>query len=155
MPPDARLVTHEHVGVGAGQSPMMIGKLGAVSRLGQGFRRLLGLTVLSPPGNVPVVMRPADRVRPWIALLVLGAHLWLVPFAFANPPDTLESGGVFDGGDYDDLVLVVMGMTGVVETGPVFEAPVSPVLDVEPVTEPPFPPTAPSRSRSIRAPPSA
>ena len=63
--------------------------------------------------------------------------------------------GIYDDADSDDVVLVVMAMTGVVETSPVFAAPARVVLLAEPVPEPPFRSVTPARSRPIRAPPSA
>jgi hypothetical protein len=93
------------------------------------------------------------RARSWVALIVLATHAWLAPFAFANPPDSLATGGVFDGGDFDDIVLVVMAMHGLVDTQPVFNgAPVGAVFRTQAV-EPAPPPTVPARALEIRAPP--
>ena len=48
-------------------------------------------------------MTSTQRSPPWLALLVLGDHVWLAPFAHDDPPDPLWIGGVFDGADYDDV----------------------------------------------------
>ena len=88
-----------------------------------------------------------------VTLLVLGTHLWLTPFAFANPPDSIETGGLFDEGDFDDIVLVVMAMHGLVDTRPMFEGVHEVVVSFAQPAELPPPLPAPIRALGIRAPP--
>jgi|SRR6516162_630860 hypothetical protein len=97
-------------------------------------------------------MTSTQRSPPWLALLVLGDHVWLAPFAHDDPPDPLWIGGVFDGADYDDVELLVMAMTAVVDTRPVFEAPTEDAIVVAAVPQPTYHPL-PTRVRPIRAPP--
>ena len=82
-----------------------------------------------------------------VTLLVLATHLWLTPFAFANPPDSIETGGLFDEGDFDDIVLVVMAMHGLVDTRPLFEGVYEAVVSFTQSVEPAPPPPAPARAR--------
>ncbi len=96
-----------------------------------------------------------DRFRPFFALLLLSAHVWLAPFAYADPPDPLWMGGTFDDGDADDVVLLVMAMTSTVETPAVFEAPILVAVWCPPELELPVHGVTPLRARPIRAPPSA
>lgn len=92
-----------------------------------------------------------ERIRPVLALPLLGAHVWQGPFAYADPPDALWLGGYFDDADCDDVVLLlVMAMRGVVDTRPVCETPIRSGGVVEGIPEPPIPPSAPAA-----APPSA
>jgi hypothetical protein len=98
----------------------------------------------------------AQRARPIVALLLLAAHLWLPACAYADPPD--EAWGIlglFDDADSDDIVLVVMAMTGIVESRPVLEVTIEPAFDVVPSAEPAVGPEATRRSLPIRGPPSA
>jgi hypothetical protein len=91
--------------------------------------------------------------RSWMALVVLATHVWLTPFAFANPPDSLATGGAFDGGDLDDIVLVVMAMHGLVDTQPVFDGVPVEAASLTQAVEPAPPPSVPARALEIRAPP--
>ena len=91
-----------------------------------------------------------------IALLLLAAHLWLPLFAYSDPPD--EAWGipsVFDDADSDDIVLVVMAMTAIIEPAPVLDVPIGPAFDAVSVVEPAVGPDTTGRSLPIRAPPSA
>jgi hypothetical protein len=63
-------------------------------------------------------------------------------------------GGIFDEADLDDVVLLVMAMTAVVDSRPVFEAPTAHETFVEVVPQPSFHPIA-APARPIRAPPVA
>ncbi len=95
------------------------------------------------------------RVRPLFALLLLAAHLWLPPFAYADPPDQLWVQGIFDDADYDDVVLLVMAMTGIVVSPPVLDMRIGPELYDAPVVDPAVSPAIWCRSLQIRGPPSA
>ncbi len=46
------------------------------------------------------------RQRP-LLLILLGGLLTLVPLAYASPPDPVWVGGIYDGGDYDDIVAAI------------------------------------------------
>ena len=94
-------------------------------------------------------------IRSLLALLVLGVHLWLAPFAFADPPDPIEMGGIFDDGDADDIVLAVMALHGVVDTAPPIEDPPQPVVLLDVVLALPVSRSTPPRRAEIRAPPLA
>jgi hypothetical protein len=96
------------------------------------------------------------RVRLLLVLFLLAGHLWLPPFAYADPPD--DDWGipsVFDDADSDDIVLVVMAMTAIVESPPVLEVTIEPVVEVVPAVDPAVGSATPRRSLPIRAPPSA
>lgn len=90
---------------------------------------------------------------PVVTLLVvaLGA---LAPLAFASPPDPLWIGGVFDGGDSDDVVVAATSTEAIADGAPLREvevllvagAAVAAAVFPTPV-RPPFP------ARPGRAPP--
>jgi hypothetical protein len=89
-----------------------------------------------------------------VTLLVLGAHLWLPAFVFASPPDPIDTtGGYFDDGDYDDVVLLVMAMHAVVRPTLSVEPPPTTVFTTDPLVHPMGPSFDPGRPHSIRAPP--
>jgi hypothetical protein len=94
-----------------------------------------------------------DRVRLLIATVLVGSHLLLTAAAFASPPDPLVHGGIFDDADGDDIVLLVMAMTGTVVESPLLDGSVSPVGVLEPGPRLAPRPTVPARARPIRAPP--
>jgi len=48
----------------------------------------------------------------FVATLLLGALISVVPLALASPPDPIWVGGVFDGGDLDDVVVAVTSSEG-------------------------------------------
>jgi len=53
-----------------------------------------------------------------LALLLLGAHVTLLPLAQASPPDQTWIGGFYDDADYDDVVLLVTSIAGAVAAAP-------------------------------------
>lgn len=65
--------------------------------------------------------------RPLVALLI-GALLSLSALAHASPPDPDWLGGLWDNGDYDDIILLVTSGVGIADshstddTRPVFAA---------------------------------
>ena len=63
-------------------------------------------------------MTSARRRRATRIGRAVGAHLWLTSLAFATPPDPAWLPGLFDDGDYDDIVLAIMAMTAVVPALP-------------------------------------
>ena len=98
--------------------------------------------------------RSGELLRALVALLALGAHLWLPALAFASPPDPIDTtSGYFDDDDFDDIVLTVMAMHAVVEPAPRLEPLPTPVHATEPRVHPMGPPVDPARPPSIRAPP--
>jgi hypothetical protein len=58
-----------------------------------------------------------------LLLVVLGA---LTPLAYATPPDPSWVRGLWDGADFDDIVLLITSGVGVVEADPLVA--LSPVL---------------------------
>jgi len=63
-------------------------------------------------------MTPLSAARLALALLLLGAHVTLVPLAQASPPDQTWIGGFYDDADYDDVVLLVTSIAGAVAAAP-------------------------------------
>jgi hypothetical protein len=47
-----------------------------------------------------------------VALLVLGVLVALVPLAHASPPDPTWIPGIYDDGDFDDVVLIIVSTVG-------------------------------------------
>jgi len=64
------------------------------------------------------------RAKYWVCLILLSV-VALTPLAYASPPDPSWIRGVYDGGDFDDVVVMLTGGTGVVEPFP--------LMDVEPL----------------------
>lgn len=54
--------------------------------------------------------------RSSLVLILLGGLVALIPFADANPPDPIWIGGVYDGDDYDEIVLSPIFPDGVLES---------------------------------------
>jgi hypothetical protein len=55
-------------------------------------------------------------MRPWVlALLLLGDLVMLTPLAQASPPDPSWISGIYDGGDFDDVVTLVTSAASTVE----------------------------------------
>jgi hypothetical protein len=79
----------------------------------------------------------------------------LAPFASADPLDPTWRGGIFNAGDYDDVVPAVMAMTGGAEAGPTLESPRQPSGYRPPDLARLSPPAVPLQVRPIRAPPTA
>jgi len=57
------------------------------------------------------------RAKVWVCLILLGV-VALTPLAYASPPDPSWIRGLYDGGDFDDIVVFLTGGTGVVEPFP-------------------------------------
>ena len=58
------------------------------------------------------------KAKYWVCLMLL-AVVSLTPLAYASPPDPSWIRGLYDGGDFDDVVVLLTGGTGVVEPFPV------------------------------------
>jgi hypothetical protein len=55
-----------------------------------------------------------------LALGLLGILVALIPLAHARPPDPLWIAGIYDGADFDEVVVAVVSATGVVEVPVVY-----------------------------------
>jgi hypothetical protein len=55
-------------------------------------------------------------LRRFVALLLVGALLSLGALAHASPPDPDWLGGLWDNGDYDDIILLVTSGVGVADS---------------------------------------
>ncbi len=99
------------------------------------------------------------RAAPHSCLLVVlltSALTVLLPLAHASPPDPTWTGGLYDDGDYDDVVLAVTSAAGVAEVGPLaLVAPPTVVVGVTPRVLPGEPVVVPLPASQIRAPPSS
>ena len=94
------------------------------------------------------------RAKVWVCLILLGV-ISLTPLAYASPPDPSWIRGLYDAGDFDDIVVLLTGGTGIVEPFPLHA--VSPRLvaagSALPTDDGVGPSSCPSFKRS-RAPPS-
>jgi len=78
----------------------------------------------------------------------------LTPMAYASPPDPSWIHGLYDGGDFDDVVVLVTSGAGVVELTPLAEVSTAPPPVSWPVQHPDGPvSTEPPGSLHSRAPP--
>jgi hypothetical protein len=100
-------------------------------------------------------MRAAPH-RCLLVALLASALTVLLPLAHAAPPDPTWTGGLYDDGDYDDVVLAVTSAAGVAEVGPLtlVAPPPVPVGVVVPAA-PGDPVVVPLSASQIRAPPSS
>ena len=57
---------------------------------------------------------------PWqvFALILLAVVVALMPLAYASPPDPIWIQGIYDAGDYDDVVVFLTETGGAAECGP-------------------------------------
>ena len=95
-------------------------------------------------------------LRSVLLLVLLGAQVALAPTAHATPPDPSWLGGIYDDGDFDDVVWLITSGAAVVEPFPVDDAcpaPCAVALLLQPDAGS-APGAAPSSVRS-RAPPTA
>lgn len=92
-----------------------------------------------------------------VALLVVGALISLAALAHASPPDPDWLGGIWDNGDYDDIILLVTSGVGIADSHSIDDD-ARPVVIVSPFVPPPDANQQPARPRftsPTRAPPSA
>lgn len=54
--------------------------------------------------------------RSSLVLILLGGLVALIPFAEANPPDPIWIAGLYDGDDYDEVILSPIFPDGVLES---------------------------------------
>ena len=95
-------------------------------------------------------------LRSVLLLVLLGAQVALTPTAHATPPDPSWLGGIYDDGDFDDVVWLITSGAAAVEPFPLNDAcrvPCAVTLLLQP-DEGSAPGAAPSSVRS-RAPPTA
>ena len=57
------------------------------------------------------------RAKVRVCLILLGV-ISLTPLAYASPPDPSWIRGLYDAGDFDDIVVLLTGGTGIVEPFP-------------------------------------
>jgi hypothetical protein len=96
-----------------------------------------------------------DRLRLLILAAALGSHVLLSAVVFASPPDPVGQSGVFDDGDNDDVVLLVMAMAAVVPSPPPDAGPIHPIVSLLVPRDPGLSPAVPLYARQIRAPPAS
>jgi hypothetical protein len=65
-----------------------------------------------------LLKRTIPSVAGLVNVLFLLCVFLAVPLAHAMPPDPSWIAGIYDGGDLDDLVIVLLGSNGAVETSP-------------------------------------
>jgi len=94
--------------------------------------------------------------RQALVVLVVGLLLSLVPLAHSSPPDPTWLPGVWDNGDYDDIVTLVTSSSGLVDAAVDSEIDCLPVVfaRVRDLTTGPFA-ASPLLSDCPRAPPAA
>jgi len=93
-------------------------------------------------------------VRGGLVLLLLACLISLIPLAEARPPDPTWIAGIYDNGDYDDVVCLLTSGSGAIETVALAKAP--PLMLVAgwvSALESDWPPSSPSFSSLSRAPP--
>jgi len=93
-------------------------------------------------------------IRALVALLLSGGLVAIVLTAHASPPDPSWVGGIYDAGDYGDVIALLCCLEslpagGRVAAGPLFSA----VVSMHPVASRSVRPTERSRSVHSRAPP--
>ncbi len=87
-------------------------------------------------------------------LILLGPLVGLVPLAYASPPDPAWISGVYDDGDYDDVVEIAASISAPQEPGPlVVIVPVTIVLAVFRLSDAAHPAIATVAASQSRAPP--
>ena len=86
---------------------------------------------------------------------MLAILLVLVPLASASPPDPLWLGGVYDGADYDDVVLAAGSLESLAAESPRDADPASVVVPIHVTARPARPAVAPLGVTQPRAPPAA
>lgn len=92
--------------------------------------------------------------RNLLVVLLTGALTLLLPLAHAAPPDPTWTGGLYDDGDYDDVVLAVTSAAGVADVGPLIVVGLPTVaVGVVLLAPPGDPVVVPLPASSIRAPP--
>ena len=96
------------------------------------------------------------KLRAWLLLLLVGVLVSVTPLAYTSPPDPSWIGGIYDGGDFDDVVVFIVSAAALGE--PVVSANARPaplIIGCAPQAgEMPIPSAAFS-SNPVRAPPTS
>jgi len=96
------------------------------------------------------------KLRAWLLLLLVGVLVSVTPLAYTSPPDPSWIGGIYDGGDFDDVMVFIVSAAALGE--PVVSANARPapiVMGCAPQTSKiPIPRSAFS-SNPVRAPPTS
>ena len=92
------------------------------------------------------------RLSAVVILLVVG---WLVPLAYASPPDQTWIPGITDNADHDDAIILVTSGVGVMATVLAVDVRAIACVMVPVVLAPELPPSPESTPYRLRAPPSA
>ena len=96
------------------------------------------------------------KLRAWLLLLLVGVLVSVTPLAYTSPPDPSWIGGIYDGGDCDDVVVFIVSAAALGE--PVVSANARPapiVMGCAPqASKMPIPRPAFS-SNPVRAPPTS
>jgi hypothetical protein len=94
--------------------------------------------------------------RGWILLLLSGVLIILTPLAYASPPDPSWIRGVYDGDDFDDVVVLLTSGMGIVDPFPLESVqPERIAADRIPPSDERILPAAPFLSSPTRGPPSS
>jgi hypothetical protein len=90
----------------------------------------------------------------WATWLLVGLMVVLTPMAWASPIDPSWIKGVYDGGDFDDVVTYLTSGTMAIPALPVNELiPTSAFVGADPLLDQRFAAPPPASSHSPRAPP--
>jgi len=92
------------------------------------------------------------RLSAVVILLVVG---WLVPLAYASPPDQTWIPGITDNADHDDVVILVTSAVGAVATVITVDVTSTACVMAPLMLAPELPPSPESAPYRLRAPPSA
>jgi hypothetical protein len=90
----------------------------------------------------------------WLGWILVGLMIVLTPMAWASPIDPSWIKGVYDGGDFDDVVTYLTSGTIAIPTLPVYDlGPALAFVSADPVLDERAAATPPVASHSPRAPP--
>jgi len=90
----------------------------------------------------------------WLACLLVGVMMVLTPMAWASPIDPSWTKGIYDDGDFDDVVDYLTSGTMSLPALPVHDLrPVLTFISTDPVLDERSAPVPPPASHSPRAPP--
>ena len=82
--------------------------------------------IASGRGYSDIMMQRLRRLTFGVVPLVVLILPLLTPMAYASPPDPSWIYGLYDGGDFDDVVVLVTSGAGVVELGAVVDVSTAP-----------------------------
>jgi len=97
---------------------------------------------------------PLRWPRGFVSLLLACALIALIPAAHAAPPDPTWMSGIYDGGDYDEVVLLVTFLASLADEGRFCAQPPFPTIrSTHPATRTDIQATETYRTTQPRAPP--